>query len=291
MVNQSTSMDPLPIEPAALLPATALAVDPGIYLTTPAFLPGPLIIATIAAASRTGSPNCSNGSGYCSNGHTNAGSITPADHLTTATGAATPTARNSITLTATVDVQTPQAPSTSVPALDRHGQPIRKPQCYEHSVKQKQHLHEEAEYPESRKTQTTDEPRTGQTLPPSTSRAECGQMPSERTTCRREQRNKQKAQKEARKSSQPTWTLQPKITSMKTAVPATQPPLAPQSDSHHSRHESHSRDDRHHKETQQHHATGRNSCQHKPRDDAPPHPTQSEQMRQVHMTGFYEDGY
>uniref|UniRef100_A0A915JQP3 Uncharacterized protein n=1 Tax=Romanomermis culicivorax TaxID=13658 RepID=A0A915JQP3_ROMCU len=42
-----------------------------------------------------------------------------------------------------MDVQTPQAPSMSAPALDRHGQPIRKPGRYEHSVKCKQHLQEE----------------------------------------------------------------------------------------------------------------------------------------------------
>uniref|UniRef100_A0A915JIS6 Uncharacterized protein n=1 Tax=Romanomermis culicivorax TaxID=13658 RepID=A0A915JIS6_ROMCU len=34
-----------------------------------------------------------------------------------------------------MDVQTPQAPSSSMPALDRHGQPIRKPGRYKHSAK------------------------------------------------------------------------------------------------------------------------------------------------------------
>uniref|UniRef100_A0A915K3X1 Uncharacterized protein n=1 Tax=Romanomermis culicivorax TaxID=13658 RepID=A0A915K3X1_ROMCU len=50
MVDQSTSMEVIPIEPAALLPPMALAVDPCIYLTTLAVLPGPPIIATVAAA-------------------------------------------------------------------------------------------------------------------------------------------------------------------------------------------------------------------------------------------------
>uniref|UniRef100_A0A915JW15 Uncharacterized protein n=1 Tax=Romanomermis culicivorax TaxID=13658 RepID=A0A915JW15_ROMCU len=71
------------------------------------------------------------------------------------------------------------APSTSVPALDRHGQPIQKPGRYEHSVKRKQHLHEEAEYRKSHKTCTTDEPRARRMPPPSTSHAECGKTPSE----------------------------------------------------------------------------------------------------------------
>uniref|UniRef100_A0A915I7A9 Uncharacterized protein n=1 Tax=Romanomermis culicivorax TaxID=13658 RepID=A0A915I7A9_ROMCU len=68
--------------------------------------------------------------------------------------------------TAPVEVQTPQAPSMSVPALDRYGQPIQKPGPYEHSVKRKQHLHEEAEYRKSHKTCTTDEPPTKRTPPP-----------------------------------------------------------------------------------------------------------------------------
>uniref|UniRef100_A0A915JKU1 Uncharacterized protein n=1 Tax=Romanomermis culicivorax TaxID=13658 RepID=A0A915JKU1_ROMCU len=81
-----------------------------------------------------------------------------------------------VPLTAPVDVQTPQAPSTSAPALDRYGQPIRKPGHYEHSMKHKQHLHEEAEYRKSHKTHTTDEPRTKRMPPPSTSCAERGNI-------------------------------------------------------------------------------------------------------------------
>uniref|UniRef100_A0A915HTF4 Uncharacterized protein n=1 Tax=Romanomermis culicivorax TaxID=13658 RepID=A0A915HTF4_ROMCU len=94
---------------------------------------------------------------------------------------------------APVDTQTPQAPSTSTRALDHHGQLIRKPGRYEHSVKRKQHLHEEAEYCKSHKTRTTDKPCTRRTPQPSTLRAEGGQTPSERTTGRHKQRNKQKA--------------------------------------------------------------------------------------------------
>uniref|UniRef100_A0A915KRN8 Uncharacterized protein n=1 Tax=Romanomermis culicivorax TaxID=13658 RepID=A0A915KRN8_ROMCU len=49
-VDQSRSMDVAPIEPAATIPTMTPFVDPRIYLATLAVLPGPLIIATIAAA-------------------------------------------------------------------------------------------------------------------------------------------------------------------------------------------------------------------------------------------------
>uniref|UniRef100_A0A915JBC2 Uncharacterized protein n=1 Tax=Romanomermis culicivorax TaxID=13658 RepID=A0A915JBC2_ROMCU len=104
-------------------------------------------------------------------------------------------------------------------------------------MKCKQHLHEEAEYHKSHKTRTTDEPCAKGTPPPSTSPAECSKTPSERTTRRCQQRQKQKAHEEAGKSSQTTSTPQKKIPSTKTAAPAAQAPPACQSDSHRSRHE------------------------------------------------------
>uniref|UniRef100_A0A915HHZ2 Uncharacterized protein n=1 Tax=Romanomermis culicivorax TaxID=13658 RepID=A0A915HHZ2_ROMCU len=48
--DQSTAMDVTPQEPAAVAVPPALAVDPRIYSATPAILPGPQIIATVAAA-------------------------------------------------------------------------------------------------------------------------------------------------------------------------------------------------------------------------------------------------
>uniref|UniRef100_A0A915JE47 Uncharacterized protein n=1 Tax=Romanomermis culicivorax TaxID=13658 RepID=A0A915JE47_ROMCU len=49
-LDQSTSMDVVPAEPAIMLPWMAPAVDRHIYLATPAILPKPPIIATVAAA-------------------------------------------------------------------------------------------------------------------------------------------------------------------------------------------------------------------------------------------------
>uniref|UniRef100_A0A915IFW9 Uncharacterized protein n=1 Tax=Romanomermis culicivorax TaxID=13658 RepID=A0A915IFW9_ROMCU len=49
-LDQSTSMDIVPAEPATMMPATVPTVDLGIYLATPAVLTGPPIIATFAAA-------------------------------------------------------------------------------------------------------------------------------------------------------------------------------------------------------------------------------------------------
>uniref|UniRef100_A0A915JFM1 Uncharacterized protein n=1 Tax=Romanomermis culicivorax TaxID=13658 RepID=A0A915JFM1_ROMCU len=148
-VDQSTSMDIMPTEPTTVLPPTAPAMDPRIHLATPAVLPRPLIIATVATASNRP--------------------------------------------TAPMDVQTPQASSTSARALDHHGQPIQKPERYEHFMKCKQHLQEEADYHKSNKTRIMDEPGTRQRPPLSTSGTEHSKTPSERTTHRCEQRDKQKA--------------------------------------------------------------------------------------------------
>uniref|UniRef100_A0A915HTV3 Uncharacterized protein n=1 Tax=Romanomermis culicivorax TaxID=13658 RepID=A0A915HTV3_ROMCU len=50
-------MDVEPAEPATMLPPTVPAVDRGIFLASPAILPGPPIIAIVAAASfRRSSP-------------------------------------------------------------------------------------------------------------------------------------------------------------------------------------------------------------------------------------------
>uniref|UniRef100_A0A915HUN8 Uncharacterized protein n=1 Tax=Romanomermis culicivorax TaxID=13658 RepID=A0A915HUN8_ROMCU len=49
-IDQSTSMEVVSPELASMLPLTVPTVDPGIYLATSATLPGPPIIATVAAA-------------------------------------------------------------------------------------------------------------------------------------------------------------------------------------------------------------------------------------------------
>uniref|UniRef100_A0A915JT53 Uncharacterized protein n=1 Tax=Romanomermis culicivorax TaxID=13658 RepID=A0A915JT53_ROMCU len=50
-LDQSTSMDVIPIEPTTMLLPTVPTVEPRIYWATPAILPVPPIIATVAAAS------------------------------------------------------------------------------------------------------------------------------------------------------------------------------------------------------------------------------------------------
>uniref|UniRef100_A0A915IDT0 Uncharacterized protein n=1 Tax=Romanomermis culicivorax TaxID=13658 RepID=A0A915IDT0_ROMCU len=355
-VSQSTSRDVIPVEPAATLPPTVPAVDPRIYLATPAILPGPSIISTIAAArysapvrflqhiisdtqwilqaaalttyhfplpppsmlfpehhwmdypdalkeeiQRILLPQTTPAAPVPEIAQT--ASVIPQAAIQTPVELPTPMALPPLpapqppkpaTLlppTAPVDVQTPQAPSTSPPALDRHGQPIPKPRHYEHSMKRKQHLHEEAEYRKSHKTRTTYDSRTKRMPPQSTWRAERSKTPSERTTSPHEQCEKQKTREEAGKSSQTTSRLLLKPMYTKTAARAKQLPPADQTGRHRSRHESHSRDYRHRKETQEPHATNHNSRQHECPDDAPPHSTQSEQTRHVHSTGFYEDAY
>uniref|UniRef100_A0A915KY85 Uncharacterized protein n=1 Tax=Romanomermis culicivorax TaxID=13658 RepID=A0A915KY85_ROMCU len=149
-------------------------------------------------------------------------------------------------LTGPMDVQTPQAPCTSAPALDGHGQPIPRPGHYEHSAKHKQNQQEEVDYRKSHKMRTTDELRTRGTPPPSTSCTECGKTPSKPTTRCHKQRTQQKAQETASQtSSQTVATSQGKVTTTKTAVPAKQMLPARQLDCHCSGHESHHHDDRH----------------------------------------------
>uniref|UniRef100_A0A915KYA4 Uncharacterized protein n=1 Tax=Romanomermis culicivorax TaxID=13658 RepID=A0A915KYA4_ROMCU len=53
IVYQSTPMDVVPIEPTTTMPAMVPTVDLQIYLATPAVLPGPPIIATVATARYT----------------------------------------------------------------------------------------------------------------------------------------------------------------------------------------------------------------------------------------------
>uniref|UniRef100_A0A915IPW3 Uncharacterized protein n=1 Tax=Romanomermis culicivorax TaxID=13658 RepID=A0A915IPW3_ROMCU len=298
-VDQSRSMDVVPIEPATTMPATVPPVDPPIYLATLAVLPRPPIIATIAAA-RYSAP-ITNGKHWPQHSlHITFGcrrptavqppvTLPPPTALLLPLVPQPPQPATLVPWTAPVDVQTPQAPSTSVWALDRHGQPIRKPGRYEYSVKRKQHLHGEPEYRKSHKTCTTDEPRTRGRPPPSTSPAEGGKTPSEQTTCGCEQCKKQKTREEAGKSSQTTSTPLLKPTSTKTAATTKRLPPANKPDRHRSRHESHSHDDR--TETLQAQATSRDSRQHERCDDAPQHRTQSEQTCQVHSTGFYEEAY
>uniref|UniRef100_A0A915IG89 Uncharacterized protein n=1 Tax=Romanomermis culicivorax TaxID=13658 RepID=A0A915IG89_ROMCU len=138
--------------------------------------------------------------------------------------------------------------STSVPAVDRHSQPIHRPHCYQHSTKRKQNQQEEVEYQKAHKTHTRDELHTLCTLLPSTLPTKRRKTPSECTTGHRKQRAQQKAQETAtagQTSATTSPTEQPKVTTTKTPVPAKQTPPAHQSDSHRSGHESHQHDEGH----------------------------------------------
>uniref|UniRef100_A0A915HKR0 Uncharacterized protein n=1 Tax=Romanomermis culicivorax TaxID=13658 RepID=A0A915HKR0_ROMCU len=186
-------MDVAPQEPTAAAVLLAPAVDPPIHLATPAALPGPPMIATVATA-RYIAPVCFSQQIISdSQWQALAAALTvyhfpsqqphmlfPEHHwmdypdvlkgeiqhillpqptpalaicqiaqpaLVIAQAAVQPPAAlplppvhqplptTLMPLTAPMDVQTPQAPSTSAPTLDRHGQPIRRSICYEHSTK------------------------------------------------------------------------------------------------------------------------------------------------------------
>uniref|UniRef100_A0A915J154 Uncharacterized protein n=1 Tax=Romanomermis culicivorax TaxID=13658 RepID=A0A915J154_ROMCU len=189
--NQSTSMDVLPVEPATVLPPTAPAMDLHIYLATLAILTGPRIIATVAAARYSAPIRFSQHINSDLQWQTLAAALTMYHFASLSSGVLFPehhwmdypdVLKEEIQrvlqpqLTPAVPVpqiaQLAPAPSMSTLVLDRYGQPIRKPGHYEHSVKRKQHLQEEAEYRKSHKTHTTDEPHTKQMPPPNAWRTE-----------------------------------------------------------------------------------------------------------------------
>uniref|UniRef100_A0A915HIC2 Uncharacterized protein n=1 Tax=Romanomermis culicivorax TaxID=13658 RepID=A0A915HIC2_ROMCU len=93
-------------------------------------------------------------------------------------------------------IATVAAASTSTPNLDHHGQWIRKPTQYEHSVKRKTQQQEEIKYCKAHKTGMTDEPHAQCTPPPSMSRTEPSKMLNEWTTRGCEQGAKRKNDKQ-----------------------------------------------------------------------------------------------
>uniref|UniRef100_A0A915INN7 Uncharacterized protein n=1 Tax=Romanomermis culicivorax TaxID=13658 RepID=A0A915INN7_ROMCU len=135
---------------------------------------------------------------------------------------------------------------------------------------------------------------------PSTSRTDCGKTPSERTMKCCKQRAKQRAKSKQRKmashtSSSTGMASQPKVTPVKqsntlkkTGTPGSKVRfLSTPNDSYPC-------DDHHHRERDQSRCQDGDtydSCNHDHRSTAPHHHTQSEQARQPHSLGFYEEGH
>uniref|UniRef100_A0A915IUP6 Uncharacterized protein n=1 Tax=Romanomermis culicivorax TaxID=13658 RepID=A0A915IUP6_ROMCU len=167
-----------------------------------------------------GSSNSLNGSGYSSSSHTTPGRITDTNSLTATAGATTTEACDSIATDGTCGCSNPTSPQ-HVHASSRSPWPAYSKAWTLRTLREK---------PNIKNPQNTNDGRTlhKANAATSTSRAERGKTPSERTTCRREQREKQKTREEAGKSSQTILTQLPKPTSTKTAVPTKQPPPADQ---------------------------------------------------------------
>uniref|UniRef100_A0A915JQI8 Uncharacterized protein n=1 Tax=Romanomermis culicivorax TaxID=13658 RepID=A0A915JQI8_ROMCU len=199
------TMDIMPPEPAMNVALQAPAMDPSIYLATPAILPKPRMIATIAAASYI--PPFRFWQQIISDSQWNAlaatltayhfppplpGMLFPEHHCPLpvpiaqtapiVTQTAPPLITAQLPLTVPMDVQQPQPLSTSTLNVDRHGQPIPRPPWYEHSAKRKTQQQEEVEHHKAYKMRMTDEPHARRTPPPSTSRTECCKTLNERTT-------------------------------------------------------------------------------------------------------------
>uniref|UniRef100_A0A915IZJ8 Uncharacterized protein n=1 Tax=Romanomermis culicivorax TaxID=13658 RepID=A0A915IZJ8_ROMCU len=163
-------------------------VDPSIHLARPPGFPSSQMIATVATAS-----------GYHgSTPHASTNAI-PSKGSNFVQLVPQPVAAQLLPIVP-MDVQG-QQPSTSTAQLDKHGQPIRKPAHYEHSIQRKTQQQEEIESHKAHKARTIDELHARCTPPPSTSHTECGKKPSQRTTKRREQRAKQKERQMASQAS------------------------------------------------------------------------------------------
>uniref|UniRef100_A0A915K8Z0 Uncharacterized protein n=1 Tax=Romanomermis culicivorax TaxID=13658 RepID=A0A915K8Z0_ROMCU len=188
--KKSTTMDIPHEEPATVAPLPAPAMDPPIHLPTPAVLPGPPMIATIATARYIPPVRFSQQIILDSQWNTLAAALAvyyfprpprrmlfpehhwmdypdplkdeiqrillpppmpalPISQLVQITQTARIVAPGALPLppaqllpTIPMDVQPPQVPTMSAPALDHHSQPIRRPGRYEHSIKQPKRPHD-----------------------------------------------------------------------------------------------------------------------------------------------------